>query len=459
MLTISQIRNGRNYMTRHLSANDYYAEGERVTGYWPGDGATKLGLSGDVSPEQVEALRSNRHPGTGERLTPRRGKVEFHDVTFSAPKSVSIAAIVGGDTRIVEAFRESTDFALKQLEQESMVRVRGGAMNQTESVRRTGNVIAAVFQHDSSRLLDPQLHAHMVLANASFDQASGRWLALQPRQMMEATRSRIRRLVHEDLASRIEKLGYQVRWDGENFRIRGIDRNLETLFSERAHQRVRFEQRYRDLFGSAPTKRRVEQFVKEGKSSATKRFKEEYRERLGVSASNQQVVAFVKDWRSSKLKEISTAEVRRWQQAKLTRTARQLLQTVIKAARTQTEQVSQSVVNPTAERNTSSLELQRPNEPNHSKERLIEKARDQMKSAAVVSRDAAKSVASKVASTVSAQLKSKPDKSVETAARRRVRVSRSEVLRRMHFGMQVQAACKGYHRGLVASRMRMALRR
>ena len=71
MFTSAKIRNGSTYLENHLSANDYYAKGERVKGQWVGEGAESLGLTGEVRPEDFEALRVNQRPGTGERLTPR----------------------------------------------------------------------------------------------------------------------------------------------------------------------------------------------------------------------------------------------------------------------------------------------------------------------------------------------------------------------------------------------------
>lgn len=71
MFTSAKIRNGSTYLENHLSANDYYAKGERVKGQWVGQGAESLGLTGEVRPEDFEALRVNQRPGTSERLTPR----------------------------------------------------------------------------------------------------------------------------------------------------------------------------------------------------------------------------------------------------------------------------------------------------------------------------------------------------------------------------------------------------
>src|SRR5208282_1507755 len=71
MFTRAKIFGGGSYLKNHLTQNDYYAEGEKVTGHWIGHGAEWLGLDGDVDAEQFEALLENLHPGTGKRLTPR----------------------------------------------------------------------------------------------------------------------------------------------------------------------------------------------------------------------------------------------------------------------------------------------------------------------------------------------------------------------------------------------------
>ncbi len=70
MFTMAKIRDGSTYLAKHLSANDYYAEEEKVPGVWVGKAAAALGLSGEVAPKQFEALRQNQKPGTEERLTP-----------------------------------------------------------------------------------------------------------------------------------------------------------------------------------------------------------------------------------------------------------------------------------------------------------------------------------------------------------------------------------------------------
>ena len=170
MITIGLIRNGANYLSHHLRKNDYWAEGEKeVHGEWIGEGAKALGLEGIVSDKAFDALRQNRHPKTGEPLTARdsANRVAFFDIQLSAPKDVSVLAIVGGDDRLREAFAESVKTVLVEMERFAAVRERRGEAAMTEEIRLTGNFVGAMFVHDASRDLDPQLHAHAVLANAT----------------------------------------------------------------------------------------------------------------------------------------------------------------------------------------------------------------------------------------------------------------------------------------------------
>lgn len=317
MITVSQIRDGRAYMRNHLSANDYYSESETVVGHWHGKAAEILGIEGDkVTPEVFEALRSNRHPGIGEKLTPRSPKVAYHDFVVSAPKSVSIAAMVGGDDRVTAAFDRCVARAFGRLEEAACVRVRGGDFVRTENVRQTGNAVAAVYRHDTSRLLDPQLHTHLVFANVTWDEHSERWLALQPKQMAEESK-KIRGEFYRELAEECRKLGYGITQEAGTFRIAGIDESLEKRFSQRTLQREKFESRYQATFGEAPGKRRVEQFIKDGKGAATRRFQEEYLARFSKVPDEKMVAGFVQDWRSSKMSKAEPDQVREIQRRRM----------------------------------------------------------------------------------------------------------------------------------------------
>ena len=135
------LSNAEEYFKEHLQVGDYYMEGRRVMGQWIGQGAESLGLSGVTHTDEFLNLCRNLHPTTGERLTQRHNGTRmeagkdgnthevanrrvFFDFTFSPPKSVSIAALVGDDQRIMEAHDEAVQVAMRQLEMYAATRVR-----------------------------------------------------------------------------------------------------------------------------------------------------------------------------------------------------------------------------------------------------------------------------------------------------------------------------------------------
>ena len=156
----------------YFEKDGYYARDDgahREASAWAGKGAEALGLSGPVDPERFRAVLEGQVPG-GRRLgrkeidgsiTHRPGR----DVTLSAPKSVSLMAMVGGDDRIVEAHDKAVMATLGWIEKNAIeTRMRDRA---TGAMVQAGNqkMVAATFRHDTSRNLDPQLHTHAVVAN------------------------------------------------------------------------------------------------------------------------------------------------------------------------------------------------------------------------------------------------------------------------------------------------------
>ena len=108
------LKNAKSYFAEHLSIGDYYGENARIQGEWLGEGAAKLGLAGVVAADEFLALCENQHPKSRKRLTQRRDAVRrvFYDFTFSPPKSVSVAALVGADERIMAAHAKAVKVAL-----------------------------------------------------------------------------------------------------------------------------------------------------------------------------------------------------------------------------------------------------------------------------------------------------------------------------------------------------------
>jgi conjugative relaxase-like TrwC/TraI family protein len=174
---------GRYYVDQVArGAEDYYAGEGESPGYWTGRGAGALGLSGEVRDVQIVRLLEGRDPASGLLL--RRplasGAVAGFDLTFRAPKSVSVLfGIAGGSIagELRAAHAAAVEQALEYLEREAC-RVRRGAGGAV--TLRGDGFVAARFEHRSSRAGDPLLHTHVVVANASRG-PDGRWSALDGR--------------------------------------------------------------------------------------------------------------------------------------------------------------------------------------------------------------------------------------------------------------------------------------
>src|SRR3977135_975432 len=174
---------------------NYYSERGEVNGNWIGQLAEEGGIAGEGQSEQYERLVAGQDPNTGEQLirfVPSREAVNNYgeeittsehragwDATFSAPKSVSLAALVGDDERVRVAHRESVEKALKGMEE--YLQARGGG---NKPAITTGKMVAAQFEHTAARpdhstgYAAPQLHTHVVIFNMT-ETADGKTLSLQ----------------------------------------------------------------------------------------------------------------------------------------------------------------------------------------------------------------------------------------------------------------------------------------
>jgi len=325
MFTRAKIFGGGSYLKNHLAQNDYYAEGEKVTGHWIGQGAEWLGLGGDVEAGRFEALRENLHPESGKRLTPRTmdtrqpnmqeaekafrakhgrdgsptevanfrlrmkpvpNRIAFYDFQCSAQKSVSLMAVLAGDGRLRKAHERVSAMAFAELE-----RFAGRQRNTRKARGRelTGNVCAAAFTHDASRALDPQLHTHFVVANATRD-AEGRWVALDEFHMLKAIRY-AGKVYQNEFAREVKALGYRIQEardeEGQvtGFEIEGVSDELCERFAKRREEIEREIDKFEEKHGRSPTK--------------------------------AEIARITRDTRDAKLTEITTPEVRANQRAQL----------------------------------------------------------------------------------------------------------------------------------------------
>ena len=226
------------YFDEHLSHNDYYTQTQTQAGQWIGVGCERLGLQpGEVvTRDAFLKLCDNLHPETGQQLTQTTIKDRriFFDFQCAPPKSVSILAVTMNDQRIIEAHKEASTLALRELERFAATRIRKGGIEDKD--RLTGNLVGAAFMHTSSRALDPQLHTHFVLFNATWDKTEQRWKALQTSGMFDAIHYGTE-VYRNELVKRLQGIGYKIRQTSSAFEIEGVEPELIERFSKRSKER------------------------------------------------------------------------------------------------------------------------------------------------------------------------------------------------------------------------------
>ena len=230
MLSLSNVGSGVAAASYYETADDYYT-GDRSPSVWWGRSAEALGLAGPVERELFAQLLDGRLP-SGEQLhhaaAGRRGGT---DATFSAPKSISLQALVGGDVRLIEAHQKAVDRALAYAQTLAACRVTEAGKTATAA---TGNLLVARFEHDLSRACDPQLHTHCVLINAT-QRADGQWRALD-NEAVYRHKMLLGALYRAELAREVQQLGYDVRLthlDGR-FELAHIGEQQVRAFSQRS---------------------------------------------------------------------------------------------------------------------------------------------------------------------------------------------------------------------------------
>src|SRR6202167_4999642 len=233
MLTISKPLSASQAQTYHVrefasQEQNYWSRDQQGHSEWQGKLAEQWGLTGPVHDLHFARLAEGQHPQTVEQLIRhqvsrtyegKNGKdvtsVEHRagwDATFSAPKSVSLTALVGGDDRVREAHRQAVTTALTELERYTQARIGGNRAAET-----TGKFIAAKFEHDTARPVDgyaaPQLHTHAVIFNMTEREnglENGKQMrALQPHEMFVSQRY-VTAVYRSELALRLGKLGYEL---------------------------------------------------------------------------------------------------------------------------------------------------------------------------------------------------------------------------------------------------------
>jgi conjugative relaxase-like TrwC/TraI family protein len=228
MLTISKPLSSGQAQTYHAkeftsAEQNYWKQGDSILGEWQGRMAAQYGLAGGIDAQHFARLSEGQHPLTGEQLIRHRNGQEYTtaegitvkpvehragwDATFSAPKSVSLTALVGGDDRVRYAHREAVTTALAELERYTQARIGGNRAAET-----TGKFIAAKFEHDTARPVDgyaaPQLHTHAVIFNMT-ERADGSTRAVQPQSYFDSQQFATA-VYQSELMYRLSQLGYEI---------------------------------------------------------------------------------------------------------------------------------------------------------------------------------------------------------------------------------------------------------
>ncbi|SMG60293.1 MobF family relaxase [Cedecea sp. NFIX57] len=217
---------------------------ENAEGQWLGKGAEALGLSGAVVPDRLDALLQGHLPD-GTRLTRQKDGKETNrpglDLTFGAPKSLSILALLGGDTRLTEAHNAAARQAMLEVERSVNTRLTRDGVTRTVA---TGNMVAALFTHDTNRAGEMHLHDHGLLLNLT--QAEGKWHALGSdtrhrsgiREMVYDMKLAYGQLYREFLRPGVEAAGYTPVDSGPHgmFELAEVPRAVVEAYSQRTAQ-------------------------------------------------------------------------------------------------------------------------------------------------------------------------------------------------------------------------------
>jgi conjugative relaxase-like TrwC/TraI family protein len=233
MMSMSAINSIAYY--EELAKEDYYTAGGEPPGKWRGLGARTLGLPSQIDTTSYRRIFNGFGPD-GTPLCENAG--DNHragwDLTFSAPKSVSMLWARADETTrkaIQQAQQKSVEEALAFIEQHAAYTRRGKGGHLQE---RVAGLIAATFEHSTSRAQDPQLHTHCLIANLA-PRSDGTWGTLESKHffLWQMASGAIYRAT---LANGLRELGFEVEAvkGHKHFEVKGISQKICQFFSKRA---------------------------------------------------------------------------------------------------------------------------------------------------------------------------------------------------------------------------------
>ena len=231
MLSMASISNTEYYSD--LAKEDYYQSGGEPPGRFINtEGNAHIKLSGQVQDGQLKALLTGYNPINNKAMASNAGSEHRPglDLTFSAPKSVSVAWATGTEQQrsdISTAQQKAVEAAMNYMESKARVRMGKGGKD-----RQPAKLLAASYEHSTSRAVDPQLHTHVLVASHGINKETGQVRSLDDHRLFQHKMS-AGAAYRAALADELQKLGYSVSRDGETFRLNGSDEGLEKAWSKR----------------------------------------------------------------------------------------------------------------------------------------------------------------------------------------------------------------------------------
>ncbi|ELN6884917.1 relaxase domain-containing protein [Vibrio alginolyticus] len=220
----------------YFEHDDYYVDGLSPS-TWIGSGSKTLGLAGEVDRETFKSLLEGRLPDGQQVGTFRDGEWKHQpgtDLTFSAPKSVSILAEVAGDKRLLEAHDRAVQAVLQYIESEYIVTRNRNRTKDTVEYEKTGSLVAATFKHTTSRALDPQLHTHCVVMNLT-QRNDGQWRSTENKPIF-IDQKHLGLVYRQSLAQEVGSLGFRLEHQGKDgtWEVAGVSKETVRELSKRS---------------------------------------------------------------------------------------------------------------------------------------------------------------------------------------------------------------------------------
>uniref|UniRef100_UPI0031DC657B MobF family relaxase n=3 Tax=Enterobacterales TaxID=91347 RepID=UPI0031DC657B len=243
MMSVAPVASAGEAAGYYSNSDNYYFLGS-LQSLWMGEGAKELGLEGNVRGDDLTAVLEGRLPDgsrLGKEVNGQHVHRPGHDLTFSAPKSVSILALIGNDKEMLEAHYHAVRVAAGYVEK--LISARNTKDGVT-SIVHTGKMVAAAYTHDTSRNLDPLIHTHLLVANMT--EYAGKWKALATDYIHNAGfietvmkhQVTLGKIYRGALRERVESLGHEVKEVGKHgmWEIKAIPDEVVDEYSSRGRE-------------------------------------------------------------------------------------------------------------------------------------------------------------------------------------------------------------------------------